>query len=110
MPEVEETSMIAQEFNWSWHPAADVEIRFHTYRSKQQYHRWLKPGTFLCMSFTAALVTYQKKPVPQHSQQDVHALNIIIDQMDATCRNSNYKDMYTEILETLKLWQEMDDF
>ena len=109
MPEVEETSMIVQEFNWSWHPAADVGIRFHNYRSKQAYHKWLKPGSFLYMSLTAALVTYKRKPEPQLSKQDTDALSAITDQVDATCRSSNYKDMYIDILETLMLWQEMDD-
>ena len=88
MLEVEEISMIVQEFNWSWHAAADVEIRIHKHRSKQQYHRWLKPGTFLYMSLTAALVTYKKKPEPQLSKQDTDALNTITDQMDATCRKT----------------------
>ena len=110
MLEVEETSMIVQEFNWSWHPTADVEITFHNYRSKQPYHRRLKPKSFLYLSFTAALVTYQRKPEPQLTQQDVDALKTVIDQMDATCRNLNFKDMYIELLETLKLWQEMEDF
>ena len=103
MPEVEETSMIVQEFNWSWHPAADVETRFHNSRSKQTYHKWLKPGSFLYMSLTAALVTYKRKPEPQLSKQDIDALSAITDQMDATCRNSNYRDMYIDILETLML-------
>ena len=110
MPELEEISMIVQEFNRSWHPAADVEIRFLNYRSKQQYHKWLKPGSFLCMSLTAALVTYRKKPEPQLSKQDIDALNTITDQMHATCRNSNYKDLYIELLETLNLWQELTIF
>ena len=62
------------------------------------------------MSLTAALVTYKRKPEPQLSKQDTDALSAITDQMDATCRSSNYKDMYIDILETLMLWQEMDDF
>ena len=110
MPEIEEISMIIEELNWSWHPAADIEVKFHNYRSKQKYHKWVKPSSFLYTSLTAALVTYKRKPEPQLSKQDIDALNAITDQMDTTCRNSNYKDMYIDILETLMLWQEMDDF
>ena len=110
MPEIEEISMIIEELSWSWHPAADKEVKFHNYRSKQKYHKWVKPGSFLYTSLTAALVTYKRKPEPQLSKQDLDDLNAITDQMDTTCRNSNYKDMYLDILETLMLWQEMDDF
>ena len=90
MLEVEEISMIVQEINWRWHPAADVEMRFHNFRSKQLHPKWSKPGSFFFISLTAALVIYKKKDEPQLSKQDVDALNTITDQMNATCRNSIY--------------------
>ena len=43
-------------------------------------------------------------------KQEVDALNTISSQMDNVCKNSNYNDMYIDFLETLKLWQEMEDF
>ena len=110
MPELEEISMIIEELSWSWHPTADVEVKFHNYRSKQKYHKWVKPGSFLYVSLTAALVTFMRKPEPQLSKQEVDALNTISSQMDNICKNSSYNDMYIDFLETLKLWQEMEDF
>ena len=65
MPKIEETSMIIEELNWSWHPTTDVEVKFHNYRSEQKYHKWVKPGSFLYVSLTAALITYIRKPEPQ---------------------------------------------
>ena len=110
MPELEEISMIIEELSWSWHPTADVEVKFQTYRSKQKYHKWVKPGSFLYVSLTAALVTFMRKPEPQLSKQEVDALNTISSQMENVCKNSSYNDMYIDFLETLKLWQEMEDF
>ena len=110
MPEIEETSMIIEELNWGWHPTTDVEVRFHNYRSKQKYHKWAKPGSFLHVSLTAALIPYIRKPEPQLSKQEVDALNTNTNQMDNIFKNSSYNDVYIEFIETLKLWQEVDDF
>ena len=110
MPESEDTSMIVEEFKWSWHPTASVEIKFHNYRSKQPYNKGLKPGSFLYMSFTAALVTYLKKPEEKLTKEELNALETIKDLMESTCMKSKYKSMYSGILDTLSFWQEMDEF
>ena len=39
-----------------------LELAPDNNRSNQHYHEWLKPGALLYTSFTAALVTYPKKP------------------------------------------------
>ena len=110
MSEIEETSMIIEELNWSWHPTTDVEVKFRNYRSKEKYHKRVKPGSVLYVSLTAVLITYIRKSEPQLSMQEVDALNTNTNQVDNICESSSYNDMYIEFIKTLKLWQEMDDF
>ena len=103
MPEIEEMSMFIEELNWGWHPTTNVEGKFHNNRSKHKSHKWIKSGLFLYVYLTAAIITYIRKPEPQLSKREVDALNTITNQMDNICKNSSYKDMYIEIIETLKL-------